>query len=274
MGNSNVSSNLANGQEEKESVQREREDNLRRREHLAQLEREEFEKTSNKEKNERKHLSREQTVSYILEELLEVSLNGDRDVFNLKKIRKDLFDKEKNLHLLTVYNVQDLVIFEVISSNESEFFAKHEDKINYLLLVMKRTIARRKEAHTALGTSHSTDQVDSSVISDKEYEEILQTTFNYLITITKEFRMVDIEGVQEENQDDIFDTRNVLLDALYNQYQKYGSFVQEDFLERLAQHDDLDFIMTSFLKRIYNSMRLNGTVENMSDFTGSIERLK
>lgn len=95
-----------------------------------------------------------------------------------------------------------------------------------------------------------------------------------MITLLTQFESFDIEGVHDEKANDIFDTRNELLDAFYNNFNRYSILTFDEVMDRLSKHDEFHTIINSVFKRIYNYMREKGSIENMDPFFHSIDRMK
>lgn len=95
-----------------------------------------------------------------------------------------------------------------------------------------------------------------------------------MITLLTQFESFNIEGIQDEVHENIFDTKNELFDAFYNNFNRYGSLTFDLVMDRLSQHDEFHCILNVIFKRIYNSLRKKGSIENMDPFFNSVDRLK
>ncbi|EAR89515.2 ubiquitin elongating factor core protein (macronuclear) [Tetrahymena thermophila SB210] len=270
--------------EDLEEIQRQKQQDLQRRERLAMLERQQYDEGYQSPQKQKKpdfdSLCPEEQISHILEQLLQVSIVEEQgnQFFSLKEIENDLIDPKLKKPLLNKQNVQDFVIYEVLQSKIGIFFENHEERVKYLFSVIKKCANNKniilQKNNFAQSDSEKKVQQQQLLISADDYDEIIESSFNYMITLLTQYESFDLEGIQDEKHNNIFDISNILLDAFYNNFNRYSAITFNEVMDRLSKHDEFHNIMNSVFKRIYNNIREKGSIENMDPFSNSIDRMK
>ncbi|KAL4502426.1 hypothetical protein ABPG72_012013 [Tetrahymena utriculariae] len=270
--------------EDLEEIQRQKQQDLQRRERLVMLERQQYDEGYQSPQKQKKpdfdSLCHEEQISHILEQILQVSIVEEQGspFFSLKAIENDLIDSKLKKPLLNKQNVQDFVIYEVLQSKIGNFFQTHEERVKYLFTVIKKCSNNKnmilQKNNFAQSDSGKKVQQQQLLISAVDYDEIIESCFNYMITLLTQYESFDLEGVQDEKPNNIFDTSNELLNAFYNNFNRYSIITFNEVMDRLSKHDEFHNIMNSVFKRIYNYIRVKGNIENMEPFSNSIDRMK
>ncbi|KAL4470333.1 hypothetical protein ABPG74_011944 [Tetrahymena malaccensis] len=270
--------------EDLEENQRQKQLDLQRRERLAMLERQQYDEGYQSPQKQKKpdfdSLCPEEQISHILEQILQVSIveQQGNQYFSLKEIQNDLIDPKLKKPLLSKQNVQDFVIYEVLQSKIGNFFQTHEERVKYLFTVIKKCANNKnmilQKNNFASSDSGQKVKQQQLLISADDYDEIIESCFNYMITLLTQYESFDLEGIQDEKPNNIFDTSNELLKAFYNNFNRYSIITFNEVMDRLSKHDEFHNIMNSVFKRIYNYIREKGSIENMEPFNNSIDRMK
>lgn len=169
-------------------------------------------------------------------------------------------DPELKKPLINRQNVQDLVIFEVLQSELKDFFITHEERVKYLFECVEKCLEYK-------------EGVDS-LISKADIDNIIATCFNYLMTILQQFDGFNISGIVEEKSQDVFDTRNILIEQFCNSLSSSKPSTREEFINRVVEHEEFKFVMNALFKRIYNSLRKSGNLSNSGVFFSAVKILK
>lgn len=112
------------------------------------------------------------------------------------------------------------------------------------------------------------------MITKADIDNIISTCFNYLMTILQQFEGFSISGIVEENGQDIFDTRNILIEEFCSSLSASKPSAREEILNRVIDHEEFKFVMNALFKRIYNSIRKSGNLSNPGVFFSAVKMLK